>query len=352
MSLVGLIGKPSAGKTTFFRAATLADAKIAPYPFTTINPNTGVAYVRVECPCREFDLACGKCLRGYRFVPFEMIDAAGLVPGSHAGRGMGNKFLDDVAKSSVLIHVVDVSGTTDEEGNPCRGHDPIKDIEFIENELDRWFERILERNPDPARALSGLGVKSVPEYRSVSELRKKVKPIVVAANKCDVENNFLERVVEKIPEAIPCSAEYELVLRTAAERGMIDYVPGDAGFEVTGSPNEQQEEVLNRIREFLKKFGSTGVQKCIDRAVLEVLGYVVVFPVENESKLTNSEGEILPDAFLMPPGSTVLDLAYRIHTDIGKGFLYAVDCRTGMRVSGERKLSSLDVISVVSAGKR
>ena len=137
--IVGLVGKPSAGKSTFFKAATLAEVEIANYPFTTIEKNEGVGFVKVDCADKEFNVQCnprfGYCLDHKRFVPIQIIDVAGLVPGAHEGKGRGNQFLDDLRQADVLIHVVDISGSIDENGRPVdRGsYDPANDVIFLDN---------------------------------------------------------------------------------------------------------------------------------------------------------------------------------------------------------------------------
>ena len=124
--LIGIVGKPSSGKSTFFKAATLAEAEIANYPFTTIKPNHAVGYVKIDCVDSEFETQCkpkfGYCLHHKRFVPVDMLDVAGLVPGAHKGLGRGNEFLDDLRQADVLIHVVDISGSVNEKGEPV---DPL-----------------------------------------------------------------------------------------------------------------------------------------------------------------------------------------------------------------------------------
>ena len=150
--LIGFVGKPSSGKSTIFAAATLIDVARASYPFTTIEPNRGMGFVRVECVDKEFNVQCnprsGFCVNHTRFVPVELLDVAGLVPGAHEGKGLGNKFLDDLRQADVLIHVVDASGSTNEKGEAVESgsHDPSKDVKFLEEELELWMLGILENN--------------------------------------------------------------------------------------------------------------------------------------------------------------------------------------------------------------
>jgi hypothetical protein len=146
--LIGLVGKPNVGKSTFFKACTLAEVDIASYPFTTIQPNQGVGYVRVKCP--ESEKKCqpnhGFCLKGERFIPVKLIDVAGLVPEAHLGKGRGNEFLDDLREADLLIHILDSSGKTNENGEPTQNYDINKDVEFLEKEIDMWIFGILQKN--------------------------------------------------------------------------------------------------------------------------------------------------------------------------------------------------------------
>src|SRR5688500_15055948 len=99
---VGLVGKPNVGKSTLFAAATLAEAAIGNYPFTTIEPNVGVGHVRVPDPGAELGVAStprtGKVVGATRLVPVELVDVAGLVPGAHQGRGLGHKVRSDLLR--------------------------------------------------------------------------------------------------------------------------------------------------------------------------------------------------------------------------------------------------------------
>ena len=199
--VIGLVGKPSSGKSTFFNAArglldgltlrracpdakqqdgaaehttaVAADAdkmaKMAAHPFTTLAPNFAHGYAAVQCPCGG-DPRCaapyGHALvdedgrgrvRALRLVPVVLKDVAGLVPGAYRGRGRGNRFLDDLNDADVLIHIVDVSGETDNEGRSVvRGlsadaareqqqgqgqadFSPERDVGWIRGELHRWI---------------------------------------------------------------------------------------------------------------------------------------------------------------------------------------------------------------------
>lgn len=384
---IALAGKPNCGKSTFFKAATLANVEIANYPFTTIDANHGVAYVRTTCPCSELKLNCGNCRDGIRFVPIEMIDVAGLVPDAHKGRGLGNAFLDNLRQAKAIIHVIDASGGTDIEGNPVPvgSHDPLGDLEFLEHEITMWMFGILKRNWERlsrkvqaeglkleetiAGQLEGAGITDAHVKTALTklkfprdkphmwtdeqiielsdELRAGSKPLIIAANKIDTApQENIEKLVKA--GAIPVSAAAEVALRLADKSGAVKYVPGDADF--TDSPNlsEAQKGALSKIRDLMKKNGGTGIQKCINETVFALLDLVVVYPVEDENKFSDKQGRILPDAFLVKKGSTPRDLAFMVHTDIGKGFLYAVDARTKMRLGEKHELKNGDIVKIVA----
>ncbi|CEL97715.1 unnamed protein product [Vitrella brassicaformis CCMP3155] len=141
--IIGCVGKPSAGKSTFFNAVTDGKAKIGNYPFTTIEPNQGVGYYTTQCPCKKYGVRCrpryGWCHDGRRKVPVKLLDVAGLIPGASEGLGLGNKFLDDLRHADVLLHIIDVSGTTNEKGESTTGYDPSGDHEWLEMEVQLWI---------------------------------------------------------------------------------------------------------------------------------------------------------------------------------------------------------------------
>ena len=389
MLSIGLAGKPNSGKSTFFKAATLVDVDIANYPFTTIDANHGVSYVRAPCPCRELGIkdGCGRCKDGFRFIAIELIDVAGLVPDAHLGKGLGNEFLDALRVAEAVIHVLDASGGTDAEGNPVGigNYDPVSDVKFLEHEIAMWLNGILNRNWEklmrnykalggkPEQILidqmAGAGVSDNQIRRALSEMKKDPgawkeeeiqrfarllraysKPMILAANKMDVappEN--VKRLLDlKDDLVIPVSGAAEIALRMAEKAGLIKYKPGDQDFEILGQLSAAQKAGLEKIRILMKQHGGTGVQQCINRAVFELLDYIVLYPVEDENKFTDRKGVILPDAFLMKRGSTARDLAFRVHSDIGESFLFAIDGKTKMRLGEKHELKDGDVIKIVS----
>jgi ribosome-binding ATPase YchF (GTP1/OBG family) len=390
MLSLGLAGKPNAGKSTFYKAATMADVEVGNYPFTTIDPNQGVNYARTDCPCLDRERRCDSdhCHDGIRYVPVELLDVAGLVPGAHQGRGLGNQFLDALADADAILHVVDASGGTDAEGEPVGvgEHDPVEDVDFVEEEMDRWLASIVGRNWEaierqsrsPAfdvdaalsEMLTGIGATaadvaavlreiSYPDdprkwddddrRRLASAVRARTKPIVVVANKADVapEGN-VERLREATDRVVPATAEGELALRRGAEAGLVEYHPGDPDVEIVGEVSDDQRAGLQQVRSVIDEYGGTGVQAAVDTAVYDLLAQIVVFPVENETRWTDGQGRMLPDAVLLPAGSTPEDLAYAVHSDIGEGYLHAVDARTDRRIGDDHELSDGDVIKIVS----
>lgn len=397
--LIGVVGKANVGKSTFFKAATLAEVEIANYPFATIKPNHGCGFVRVGCIDHEFQVQCnprfGYCINHIRFVPIDMIDVAGLVPGAHKGLGMGNQFLDDLRQADALIHVIDAGGTTNEKGEPIAAgsYDPTHDVRFLEEELDYWYLGVLKRGWERlarqmiqerqeiqkalAKQLSGLKVTEEiielvvaelglnPEkpnswteeqlFQLAHVLRKKTKPMIIACNKIDVpgaHDNF-QRLQKEFPEykLIPCSAEAELALREAARHHLITYVPGDKSFQINeingrGALNEKQQQALSFIqRTVLDRYGTTGVQDALDTAMFGLLKMIAIFP-GGVNNLMDKDGNVLPDCFLMPPGTTALDFAFKIHQDLGKNFIKAIDVRKRLPVGKDHPLQHRDIIEI------
>jgi len=399
--MVGIVGKPNTGKSTFFSAATLAPVEIASYPFTTIKPNRGIGYIRAPCACKEFNVKDDPknsiCTNGVRLVPVELIDCAGLVPGAWEGRGLGNQFLDEIRKADALIHIVDAAGATDSEGRTCRpgSHNPAEDVKFLETEITMWLAQILKRDwSKMARTaeagaedlvsilenrLSGLAIKrnSIIEALKKTDLKPEKptlwndddiigflnvlrsisKPMLIAANKIDLPNaeENAERLEELGYTVISCCAEAELALGRAAEKGLIDYRPGECNFTIMKPEEltETQDRALKVIQErILQNFGSTGVQEAINMAFFKLLNMIIVYPVEDIEHLSDHNGRVLPDAYLVPYGTTARQLAYIIHTELGEGFIHAIEAHDKKRIGEDYVLKDRDVVSIVSAKKR
>ncbi|MEO0282104.1 MAG: YchF-related putative GTPase [candidate division WOR-3 bacterium] len=376
---IGLIGKPSSGKSSFFKAATDNEVEIDSRPFTTIKPNVGIAYVTVDCAEKKFNVKCnpryGKCINGKRYIPVKLWDIAGIVPDAHLGKGLGLKFLDDIRQADVLIHVVDVSGKTDQEGNPTSNHDPLKDVEFVENEIDEWFFDIINRGMEKYKTklrtskielkdvlyeqLSGLNVSKQAIEDAIriagtdnirvfaKELRKLSKPIIVAANKIDAnesEKNF-HSLTSKYKNVVPVSSLAEIILHKLIGEGKIEVTEGKIVLKRELTENEKN--AVKIIEDIISKYGSTGVQECINKAVFELLGCIVVYPVSDINKLSDSKNNILPDALIIKKGTKLREFAYMIHTDIGDKFIGGVDAVKKIKLSAEYELKNNDVVEIL-----
>jgi len=398
---IGLVGKTNAGKTTFFNAATLLSAAVSTYPFTTKRPNVGQAYVRTICVCRELGVKDNPrnsmCLAGARFIPVQLIDLPGLIKGSWKGKGLGTQFLSVASQADALIHIVDASGSLGADGKltkPGMGN-PIADFYDIEEELVRWFAKVVERvlkklNKRPRKVspekgltkeLAGLKVtaehvnkalqmnrladreldrwKSDDLWNFAKSVREVSKPTIIVANKMDLspaEKNY-DRLTKEFGQAfvIPASSDAELALRRAEQKGYVEYVPGEEVFRVTAEEklSPEQREALTYVEQrVFSKLIQTGVQFALNTCVFKLLGMNAVYPVEDADKLADRKGHVLPDVFLVPYDSTVADLAAQIHSELARTMIYAVDARAKIRLPADYRLKDRDVVKIVATGKR
>ncbi|MGN6708441.1 MAG: redox-regulated ATPase YchF [Candidatus Nitrosocosmicus sp.] len=397
--IIGLLGKANVGKSTFFNSATDQSVHMANFPFTTIDPNVGIAFVRTNCVCKELNVQDNpinsRCINGIRYIPIKLIDIAGLVPGAHSGKGLGNKFLDDARQSDAIIHVVDIAASTDEEGKPITPGlgDPFVDIEFVENEFDLWIHSLILKDWDKvvresenqkqkieytiSKRLSGLSIGEKVIRNAINDLhlvkkpiewskddllvlcrklRQDSKPIIIAANKADLPS--ADKNISKLKNLnrifFPCVSEAELLLKRALQNNIIYYLPGDSNFEIKKQENlsVKQIEALKKVSKILEKFGSSGVQNILNYACFESLDNIIVYPVEDEMKFTDKKGNVLPDARIVSKNTTAKELANLIHKELGKGFLYAIDARSKQRIGADHVLKNNDIIKIVSATSR
>ncbi len=391
--LIGIIGAPNKGKSTLFSALTSTEVPIADYPFTTIDPNKGVCYATKECAEKKLNTKCNArnslCTNGIRMLPTNIIDVAGLVEGAHSGKGMGNQFLNDLSAADAFMLVVDASGSTDKLGNRAEGSDPVEDIRMVIRELNQWLFGIIKRHMptvsksrDPLEALGGVlsSIRagkddiaycmeecSIPgaatgwsdsEMLAFAEsLLKKVKPIVIIANKADAPNakQNTERLVQAFPgmRVFECSAAIELALSRARSGKLIDYMPGSTDLKITdGSISSEKRKALEYMEKYIGSHSvGTGIQAALNSIVFDVLDNIVVYPVEDEHKYTDHFGNVLPDAVLLKRGSRAYDLAAKIHTELASKMIYAIDAVRKMRLGKEHVLNDNDVIRIVSAAK-
>ena len=376
---VGIVGRTNVGKSTFFKALTLEDIQIEDRPFTTIEPNHGVGYVAVECPEKELGVKCeprnAQCRDGVRMVPLDIIDVAGLIEGASAGKGLGNKFLSDAMEADGLVEVIDISGKTNGSGSPVTDYDPALDVRMVKNELSLWVRSIILRTKmrsgdDVAnsvyRGLSGIKVrfdtvKDGVKAMSIKELNEdnatrlcdyileRDKPIVVACNKMDASTDTAFRIDKLSSEFayrfLPCSAASELTLKEADKHGFISYV-GNA-FRLLKQANQEQQNALDLIKGIMDRYGGTGVQNVLNTLVLGVMKYKIVYTVEDEKKLCDGRGRVLPDAYIVGPSATPKDVAGLVHSSVLERYKGAIDCRTGLKIKNDEPVKNGQIIKII-----
>lgn len=322
-------------------------------------------------------------------MPIELLDVAGLVPGAHEGKGLGNKFLDDLRHADALVHVVDVSGTTDAEGKATRGYDPSYDIVWLRSEIVQWIRGNLMQKWGSikrrhvaikatavetlqgqfsgygstaavvARTLDKMGLKEPLEHWSDETIDKVVQaftdekfPTVIALNKidhADADKNISKIAKMQDPKSIVlCSAISEVFLRKLAKQGFIKYTEGSEfvdtredliadGDPEGGGLKEMDDKLKQRIENLkdmvLYRFGSTGVVQVLSRAA-ELLGLVPVFPVRNVGSFgsgqTSGSTAVFRDCVLVGKNTTVADAARKI---MGDAPLAYVEGAGGVRVA-------------------
>ncbi|MDI9643865.1 MAG: redox-regulated ATPase YchF [Candidatus Verstraetearchaeota archaeon] len=403
MLRIGIIGKTNAGKTTLFNAVTMMNAEVSNYPFTTKEPNVGIGYAKTACVCKELGVKDNPqnsvCIDGWRFIPVEIVDLPGLIKGASEGLGLGTKFLSVAAQADALLHVVDASGSINARGEICEPGmgSPLADYYDVEEELIKWYTKNLLENADKIKrllqnksmrlqdalyeilsgikvspshikeALSRTKLDGIPfedweeeEFRSfATEIRYLSKPTLLVANKMDmpVAERNLKGLLDTFGKSfvVPASADVELLLRKAERAGAISYIPGDEKFVVKDSASltPKQKWALEYVKSrVFDKWLHTGVDQAITIAVLKLLKRNVVYPVEDAKRYSDRKGNVLPDAFLMPQGSTPRDLAKEIHSELYENYLYAIDSVSGLRLPNDYELRDRDVITIVTSKKR
>ena len=358
--VIGLVGKPSAGKSTFFNAVTRATgaiaAKCAAYPFTTVDPNVreGLYAVLDAGPALALGLSLSECpphgrdAQGRRLLPVLLKDVAGLVPGAYAGKGKGNCFLNDLCDADALVHVVDASAETDAGGSAVDAADQREDvlsfeISWVRDELHRWIagnvvakwrsvvrlarldrdgtlalDRLLDlfngyrcSNAMARRALevagldkehvSGWGKNQL--HRLVAAFLEIRFPTVVALNKCDrpsAKQRVAELLVDGATDLVPCCARVEAALVVARADGLA-YEDGAGAFEGKGPDGAIA---------YLTEWGTTGVLDAISRAVARARP-VHAYPVTDLDSLRGA----------LSPGPLATCMAFRRWSTVDDVFI-------------------------------
>jgi ribosome-binding ATPase YchF (GTP1/OBG family) len=397
---IAIIGKTNTGKTTLFNAATLLDAKISNFPFTTKKPNIGTAYVCDICVCKELGVKDNPlnsaCIDSWRYVPVKLVDVPGLVKDAWKGRGLGNQFLSAIGQADALIHVVDASGSIDADGKitqPGSGN-PVSDAIDIETEIYRWIADIIDRNRESiihetasssladilAKSLSALKVHPSQTIQAMekAELKKVtfkkwtldqttkfaafllpiIKPSIIIANKMDISTSekYFEILTKYYGRSLVAasSAKAELILRRAQKKGLLQYTPGQEKFRIKENAKliPKQKAALNYIeKRVMGKWFNTGIQQALNTVVFKLLKINMVYPVSDEQKFTDHHANVLPDVHLMPDGTTPVDLARSIHTTLAENYILAIDAKTGIRLPRDYNLRHKDVIKIVTRPK-
>jgi ribosome-binding ATPase YchF (GTP1/OBG family) len=393
---IAIIGKTNTGKTTLFNAATLLNAKISNFPFTTKKPNMGTAYVCDICVCKELGVKDNPlnsaCIDGWRYVPIQLVDVPGLVKDAWKGRGLGNQFLSAIGQADALIHVVDASGSIDADGRitqPGSGN-PVSDAIDIETEIYRWIADIIERNRESVihesassslaealtKSLSALKVHPSQMLKAIEKAELKnllfrkwtidqtikfaafllsiIKPTMIIANKMDIvtAEKYFGILTEYYGRSLvaACSAEAELILRRAEKKGLLQYTPGQEKFRIKENAEltPKQQSALNYIeKRVMGKWFNTGIQQALNTVVFKLLKNNMVYPVSDEQKFTDHHLNVLPDVHLMPDGTTPIDLAKSIHSTLAENYILAIDAKTGIRLPKDYHLRHKDVIKIV-----
>ncbi|KAJ2999899.1 hypothetical protein HDV02_001418 [Globomyces sp. JEL0801] len=366
-----------------------ASAKVGNFPFTTIKPNHGVAYVNMDCPCATFNKQSecnprqGRCVQGKRAIPISIMDVAGLVPGASKGEGLGNQFLDDLRHATALIHVVDVSGTTDSGGKVTVGYDPINDIDWLRFEIHSWiYHNLMKRWDSIVRRhiatkspivdtlhtqFSGYGTTRLLMNQTLDKFPNKMPletwdedtikelvnifldvrfPTIIALNKIDLPDSDknIDRIFRKYDQSkiVLISALAENFLRKLHKQKFIQYHDGTEFFDtadddVTLPDGSKLLPMDEKLKGRLEKVQGLDLFQLIFILDLVLFRYghtgvqeclqTAVSVLGNVTNFSSStgvrQGGVFRDCMFIRPGTTVRSLAGMVHPDLEKYYLYA-----------------------------
>lgn len=314
---VGIVGLPNVGKSTVFNSLTKAGAESQNYPFTTIDPNLGVAPV----PDERLD-ALARVMESRRVVPtaVDFVDIAGLVRGASRGEGLGNQFLGNIRECDAIAHVVRCF----EDENVVHVHggvDPGGDVETINTELlladlataEKRLERTgkAAKGGDPKLKAEAEGLKGLVAHLSDGHPARTYPP-------SDALEEVLRTLITAKPTLYVANVDEESVAEGNRYSSEVEKLAAVEGAEAVRLSARLEAEVADlgeeEAREYLEMLGleSSGFEGFV-RAAYRLLGLLTFFTAgEKESR-----------AWTVGEGSTVRRAAGRIHSDMERGFIAA-----------------------------
>ncbi|GEM_PF-2378942 len=388
-----IIGKPNSGKSSFFKSLTFYSFQNAKDIVLESDFNLGKAFVIADCPDKLFNKKCnpreGFCKHGKRYIPIDIMDTPGIIR-RNSEKNLEDKFVHAIKDAEGFINVIDISGTTDENGKGVvlGSYDPLQDFEWVENEIYYWFYSRIKKNILSIKRKIFLDKnkkfeKVVQIIQSFKISREKIiysmkkfnidedsifniddetlfkfliylfrlsKPFVYVANKIDLisSKKYYEKALKKYKDKIilPASSYIELGLLTLEKEGKIEYFPLDGEIIIKKKDKYTENFVEYAKMSFFENFKVNGVFLSLNTLIFNLLGYIVVYPVKNID-LTDSNGNVMPDAIFLKYGSNIRDLARRIHKDLDKDIIKGIELKTKKILSEEDILQNGDVIKIL-----
>jgi GTP-binding protein YchF len=314
----GIVGLPNAGKSTIFNALAAAAAEVASYPFCTIEPNVGICPV----PDRRLD-ALARLTKPKKVTPttLEFFDIAGLVKGASKGEGLGNQFLGHIRNVDAVAHVVRCFADVD-IAHTYGTIDPRRDVEIVDAELMLADLEVVERRLEKAKRLLKVGEKGAAE-----------------------ESHLLEAVKDSLDRGQPARQSIRGVGRSLLlDLQLLTAKPIFYVANVDDPGRAEQNQYLNDLQEFAQNEGTPVVviagkleaeivqlgkeeqeefrrglglaDSSLTRLIqvgYDILGLVTFFTTVNQDLR----------AWTVPRGTTALQAAGRIHSDMERGFIKA-----------------------------
>jgi GTP-binding protein YchF len=342
----GIVGLPNAGKSTIFNALTAAAAQVASYPFCTIEPNVGICPVPDK---RLDDLA--RLTKPKKVTPttLEFFDIAGLVKGASKGEGLGNQFLGHIRNVDAVAHVVRCFADAD-VAHTYGTIDPRRDVEIVDAELMLADLDAVERRLEKVKRLLKAGEKGAEEESHLLEAikacldkgRRAMQAIKEAGRPLPLDLQLLTAkpifYVANVDDAVTAEQNQflkELQELARREGTRVVVVAGKLEAEIAQLGKEEHEEFRRELG-----FADSSLTRLI-QVGYDILGLVTFFTTVNQDLR----------AWTVPRGTTAVQAAGRIHSDMERGFIKAevVSFEDLMRYGSEHAAKERGVVK--SQGK-